>query len=157
MRTKIARAVLAAAFAVAAGALSSADAQTFSGNIAGGSVVRGTSARGTITMNIPAGLHVNSSRPSSQYAIATAVRVSGYGVKVSAVNYPRGKNRKFQFSDEAINVYEGRIVFTFAVKVPAGYRGNTLRVRATVRYQACTDEVCYPPKNKDITITARVR
>lgn len=157
MKRIVVHAVLFLVFTLTAGALSNAGAQTFTGSIARGAVARGGSANGTIVMSIPAGLHVNSNRPKSQYAIATVVRVSGTGVNVSPVNYPRGQNRKFQFSEDPINVYQGRTAFGFTVKVPAGYRGNTVRVRATVRYQACTEEVCYPPKTKEITLTARVR
>jgi DsbC/DsbD-like thiol-disulfide interchange protein len=134
-----------------------ATAQTIDGSIGGGSVSRGKAARGSIVMTIPGGLHVNSSRPNSEYAIATRVRISGTGLKASAVNYPKGTNRKFQFSEVPINVYEGRVVFPFTVTVPAGFRGNTVKVRAAVRYQACTEEVCYPPKTKEVTLTARVR
>lgn len=132
-----------------------ANAQTISGSIP--AVKRGGSTRGTVVMSIPVGLHVNSSRPNSEYAIPTIVRVSGAGLKFGAVNYPRGKNRKFEFSENSINVYEGRVVFNFNVSVPANYKGNTIKVRAVVKYQACTDEVCYPPKSKEITLTARVQ
>jgi hypothetical protein len=133
------------------------NAQTISGSIGNGTVARGATARGSIVISIPAGLHVNSNRPSSQYAIATTVRVSGPGVKASGVNYPRGTNRKFEFSESPINVYEGRVRFPFTVTVPANFRGNTVRVNALIRYQACTNEVCYPPKNKEVTLTARIR
>jgi DsbC/DsbD-like thiol-disulfide interchange protein len=132
-------------------------AQTVNGSIGNGTAKRGAATRALIVIDIPAGLHVNSNRPSSQYAIATTVKVSGNGVKVSAVNYPRGHNRKFEFSEQPINVYEGRVSFPFNVTVPANFRGNTVKVRAVVRYQACTNEVCYPPKNKEVTLTARVR
>lgn len=133
------------------------NAQTVTGSIGNGTVARGSGTRATIVMSIPGGLHVNSSRPRSQYAIPTSVRVSGTGVKISAVKYPSGRNRKFQFSEDLINVYEGRVTFPFTVTVPANFRGDTVRVRATVRYQACTEEVCYPPRTKDITMTAKVR
>jgi len=136
---------------------STALSQTVSGSIAGGSVVRGGSARGSIVLSIPGGLHVNSNRPQSEYAIPTTVRLSGRGVRVSSVTYPRGRNKKFQFSENLINIYEGRVLFPFRVTVPANYRGDTISIRAVVRYQACTDEVCYPPRNKEITMTARVR
>ena len=56
-----------------------------------------------------------------------------------------------------INIYEGRVTIPFTVRVPANFRGNTVTVRAAVRYQACTDEVCYPPRTQNITLTARVR
>jgi len=132
-------------------------AQTVNGSIGNGTVKRGGATRASIVIDIPNGLHVNSNRPSSQYAIATSVKVSGSGIKVGAVNYPRGHNRKFEFSEQPINVYEGRVAFPFNVTVPPNFKGNTVKVRAVVRYQACTNEVCYPPKNKEVTLTARVR
>ena len=134
-----------------------ASAQSVSGSIGNGSVARGSSARGSIVLSIPGGLHVNSRRPASEYAIPTTVRLSGTGVRVGGPTYPRGVNRKFQFSENAINVYEGTVRFPFTVNVPAGFKGDTVRVRAVVRYQACTDEVCYPPRSKEFTLTARVR
>jgi len=134
-----------------------ASAQTVSGSIGNGSVARGSSARGSVVLSIPGGLHVNSSRPASEYAIPTTVRLSGSGIKVSGPTFPRGVNRKFQFSENVINVYEGTVRFPFTVNVPAGFKGDTDRVRAVVKYQACTDEVCYPPRSKEVTLTARVR
>ena len=134
-----------------------AGAQTVSGSIGNGSAAKGSATRGRVVIDIPGGLHVNSNRPSSQYAIPTSVRVTAQGARVSAVSYPRGRNRKFQFSEQPINVYEGRVVFPFTVTVPASFRGDAVRVRAVVRYQACTDEVCYPPKTKEITLTAKIR
>lgn len=131
--------------------------QDVTGSIAGGAVAKGKAARGTVILSIPGGLHVNSSRPGNRYQIPTNVRLSAQGARVSGPNYPRGINRKFQFSETTINVYEGTVRFPFTVTVPAGFRGNTVRVRAVVRYQACTDEVCYPPRTKEITMSARVR
>jgi DsbC/DsbD-like thiol-disulfide interchange protein len=142
---------------LSSGNLSGTHAQTINGSIGNGTVARGKAARGVVVISIPSGLHVNSNRPSSQYAIATTVKVNGTGVKVGSVNYPRGTNRKFQFSEQPINVYEGRVSFPFAVTVPSNFKGNTVRVRAAVRYQACTNEVCYPPKNQEVTLTAKVR
>lgn len=134
-----------------------ANAQTVSGSISGGSVQKGKAARGTVVLSIPGGLHTNSNRPGNKYQIPTTIRLSAAGARVSGPTYPRGVNRKFQFSDTVINVYEGTVRFPFTVTVPAGFRGNNISVRAVVRYQACTDEVCYPPRSKEITMTARVR
>ena len=132
------------------------NAQSVSGSIGKGTVSRGAPTRATIVLSLPSGLHANSNRPGSEYAIPTTVRASANGAKVGAVSYPRGHNRKFQFSENTINVYEGRTAFGFNVTVPANYRGSSIRVNVTVRYQACTNEVCYPPKSKEITLTARV-
>jgi thiol:disulfide interchange protein len=138
-------------------AASKANAQTVTGSIGNGTAGKGKATRGQIVLSIPGGLHVNSSRPASKYAIPTSVRVSGSDVRVSGISYPPGRNRSFQFSEVPINVYEGRVSFPFTVTVPASFRGNTVRVNATIRYQACTEEVCYPPKTKELTLTARVK
>ena len=135
----------------------SAEAQTVTGSLSDGTIDRGEASRGRIVLSIPGGLHVNSNRPASEYSIPTVVTVRGpRGVRVSGVTYPRGKNRKFQFSENLINVYEGRVNFPFTVTVPASFRGTTVRLNVAVRYQACTDEVCYPPKTKNLVVTARV-
>lgn len=131
--------------------------QNVTGSIGNGTVARGAAARGQVVLNIPGGLHVNSSRPASEYAIPTVVTIRGSGVRVSKVTYPRGRNRKFQFSENSINVYEGRVNFPFTVTVPENFKGSAVRVNVAVRYQACTEEVCYPPKTKNVTLTARVR
>jgi len=133
------------------------NAQSVSVNGSIGTVKRGGATKGSVVLNIPGGLHVNSSRPNSEYAIPTSVRVTGAGVKLGGVSYPRGRNRKFSFSESTINVYEGRAVFSFNVTVPQTFKGNAVKIRAVVRYQACTDEVCYPPKTQEITLTANVR
>ena len=142
-------------FVFLSGAFQQISAQTFSGSI--GTVKRGSSIKGTIVMDIPGGLHVNSNRPNSEYAIPTVVRVSASGAKIGGVSYPRGRNRKFGFSEDTLNVYEGRNAFSFNLNVPANFKGNVIKVRAAIKYQACTNEVCYPPKTKEITLTAQVK
>ncbi len=138
-----------------AGAAISTNAQTVSGSV--GSVKRGGSVKGTIVLDIPGGLHVNSSRPSGENLIATSVSISARGAKIGGITYPRGKNRTFSFSETALNVYEGSAAFRFNLSVPANFKGNVVKIRAVVKYQACTNEVCYAPKSKEITLTAAVQ
>ena len=144
-------------FVFAVGAVLSSSAQTITASIPGGFVTKGKATRATVLLVIPGGLHVNSNKPDSEYAIATTVRASASGARIGPVSYPRGKNRKFQFSENLINVYEGRVLFTFPVTVPATYKGSTIKLDVAVRYQACTDEVCYPPRTKTISVNAKVR
>ncbi|MEO7538523.1 MAG: protein-disulfide reductase DsbD domain-containing protein, partial [Pyrinomonadaceae bacterium] len=59
--------------------------------------------------------------------------------------------------ENSINVYEGRVSFGFNVTVPAGYRGDTVKVNVSIKYQACTNAVCYAPKTKSLTLMAKVR
>lgn len=140
-----------------AGVFAQINAQTVNGTIGNGTVKRGGATRGTVVLDIPGGLHVNSNRPDNEYAIPTVVRISSNEAKLSAVTYPRGKSRKFGFSEQPISVYEGRAVFGFNLTVPANFKGSVVRVRAVVRYQACNDEACFPPREKEVTLSARVQ
>ena len=157
MSRNIVKTGLLTAILLFSGLLFAANAQSVTGSIANGTITRGVATRATVVLSLPSGLHVNSSRPGSEYAIATRVtaRSSG-GVKIGPVNYPRGKNRKFGFSEETLNVYDGRTPFTFNVTVPASYRKYSVVIDVSVKYQACTDEVCYSPKTKTIKLTASV-
>jgi len=157
MTKNLLKGFLLTAFMIVSLFAAESSAQTVSGSISNGTVPRGKTTRGVVRLSIPAGLHVNSSNPNSEYSIATRVTLSANGIRLGAVNYPKGTDRKFQFSPNTINVYEGNVSFPFTVNVPANYRGKTISVKAVVRFQACTEEVCYPPKNKEITLTAKIR
>src|SRR4051812_23134366 len=85
-----------------------ASGQSVSGSIGSGNIDRGKSAKGTVVISVPAGLHINSNKPNSPYAIATTVKVTSPGARLGSVSYPRGSNRKFAFSENTINVYQGR-------------------------------------------------
>ncbi len=156
MLNKICKVCLLAAVVAVSGYFTGLKAQSVSGSIRGGSVTRGSAGRASVTLSIPAGLHVNSHRPNGEYMIATTVTARSNGAKIGAVSYPRGRNRKFGFSESLLNVYEGRVTFGFNVTVPSTYRGRTVTVNVSVKYQACTNEVCYSPKTKQLTLTAKV-
>ena len=152
MKKKLSIAILS--LAILAGVSAQASAQTINGSI--GKVKRGGMTKATVLIDIPNGWHVNSNKPGSQYAIPTVVKAGAPGAKVGAVMYPRGKNRKLSFSDDTLNVYEGRTLFSFNVTVPSKFKGSVVKIPVSVRFQPCTDEVCYPPKTKEITLTAKV-
>lgn len=157
MKNRLLKVVSLATFVFVIGLVSTTNAQSISGSIGNGKVAAGKTTRATVVLSIPGGLHVNSSRPGSEYAIPTSVSAtSSGGVKIGSVSYPRGKNRKFGFSEDTLNVYDGRTTFSFNVTVPANYRAMSVKVNVTVKYQACTNEVCYPPKTKKLTMTALV-
>ena len=129
---------------------------TARGSIANGTVKRGAAANGTIVLEIPGNLHVNSNRPSSEYLIPTVVKLTGKGVKIGAVKYPQGADRTFKFTSKSLNVYEGTVSFPFKITVPRSYKGKSITIEAKVEFQACTEEVCYPPNSETLTLTATV-
>ena len=110
-----------------------------------------------VVLDIPEGLHVNSNRPLGKYAVPTVVKVEApRGLKVTPVAYPVGRVRAFRFGDgtpeERLAVYEGRAIARFNVSVPADYEQGVARIRVSVRFQSCNDEVCFPPATRELTL-----
>lgn len=132
-------------------------AQTVSGSIDRSSVRRGTTSSGKIVLEIPAELHVNSSIPENEFTIPTTVKLSANGIRITKLKYPKGIDKKFEFSETPINVYEKRAEVNFSFFVPRSFKGKTVKIRAVVGFQPCSTEVCYPPRKETINLTAIVR
>lgn len=117
---------------------------------------QGTTFMAAIVMEIPDGLHVNSNRPLGKYAVPTTVKIDApRGLRITPVSYPRGAVRTFRFggdSSERLAVYEGRAIMRFNVTVPANYELGVARIRVNVQFQSCSDEVCFPPARRELTL-----
>lgn len=135
------------------------NAQTISiqGVIEKGAVKRGSMGKGSVILNIPDELHINSNKPTSEFMIPTEVRLSSKEAKSIKILYPKGKNQKFEFSDEPLNIYEGKTRIKFTFNVPNSLKNKIINIRALVSYQACTTEVCYPPQKKEIVLKGIVK
>jgi DsbC/DsbD-like thiol-disulfide interchange protein len=117
---------------------------------------QGTTFMAAIVMDIPDGLHVNSNRPLGKYAVPTTVKIDApRGLRITPVSYPRGAVRTFRFggdSAERLAVYEGRAIMRFNVTVPPNYELGVARIRVNVQFQSCSDEVCFPPARRELTL-----
>ena len=96
------------------------------------------------------GLHINSHNPSNEYLIPTTFSIpDGAGVRLDAASYPAGKTMALPADPKTIlNVYTGE--FTIRARIVAT-SGNHL-VEAKLRYQACDETQCMPPKTIPVTI-----
>lgn len=120
-------------------------------------VQRGRTVQAAVVMSIPSGYHVNSNSPGNKFSIATVLKIDAPGsLRVGAVSYPRAQLRKFSFSEDRIAVYEGRAVLRFNITVPASYQIGVAQLRLRLKYQSCTDEVCFPPATRDITLPVTI-
>ncbi len=96
------------------------------------------------------GYHVNSHTPSEKLLIPTALTLSPTpGVKPGELIYPAGQMYSFSFDPKTkLSVYAG----DFLVKLPVTAAPGDHTLNASLRYQACNNASCFPPRNLDITI-----
>jgi thioredoxin:protein disulfide reductase len=122
-----------------------------SGSIAPDKVKKGRITRASVVMDIPSGLHVQSSKPLDKFLVATKLDVeTPSGMQVGPISYPRPVMRKLKFSKGNVAVYEGRAVVRFNVTVPANYSGGSGDIKGKLRFQACNDESCFPPVTREV-------
>src|SRR5215216_7599551 len=135
---------------------SSADVNV-SGSIAPDKVKKGRIVRATVVMDIPAGLHVQSSKPLDKFLVATKLDVeTPSGMTAGPISYPRPLMRKLKFSKGAVAVYEGKATIRFNVTVPANYSGGSGEIKGKLRFQACNDEACFPPLTREVKMWLNV-
>ena len=117
---------------------------------------QGSTFQAAVVMEIPRDMHVNSNKPLGKYAVPTVLKVEAPGgLRVTPVSYPRGAVKTFRFggSDaERLAVYEGKAIFRLNVSVAPGAELQVARVRVSVRFQGCNDEVCFPPATRELTL-----
>ncbi len=129
-----------------------------SGSLSVDKVQRGRPAQAVVVMDIPSGFHVHSNRPLEKFLIATQLQVeSPKGVRVGPVVYPRALLRNLKFSKSRVAVYEGRTPMRFNVTVPVNFGSDSTEVKASLRYQSCNDEVCFPPQTREVKIPIKIR
>ncbi len=99
---------------------------------------------------IAQGLHINSHTPREDYLIPTAFSIpDGSGVRLEAASYPAGTDVTLPVDSKTrLNVYTGE--FTIETRLVA-MPGDHL-VEAKLRYQACDQNACMPPKTITVPI-----
>ena len=136
---------------------SSVVAQKINGSIDEKTVILGRTAHGKIILTIPSGLHINSNKPADEFLVPTTVKFSSSNVKIGKIIYPKAKLKKFKFSEEPLSVYEGKIAINFTFSIPSKFESKQVKIDAAIKYQACTEQVCFPPKKEKLLLFAKIK
>ncbi len=103
-----------------------------------------------LDVTLEPGWHVNAHQPTRAYLIPTDLQINpGENIDVVDIRYPEPVLRTIASVGGApLQVYEGR----FAIEVRL--RGSLPRdLSARLRYQACSDETCLPPKTMQVSFS----
>jgi len=119
-------------------------------------------AKGSVTVvslnaSLPPGYHANSNKPTEAYLIPLTLKWSAGPLDVESVDYPKGKLEKYSFSDKPLSVVTGEFAITTKFRVKQGASSGPAQETGTLRYQACDNHACYPPKNVPVNVTVEVQ
>jgi hypothetical protein len=106
-----------------------------------------------ISAVIESGYHINSNKPTSEFLIPASVKFKLNSLVVfGPLEYPRGESKKLGFSEDKMSIYEGQVTIAAPFKAAAGAGPGMVKIQGVFAYQACTDQVCLPPRTEDFEV-----
>jgi hypothetical protein len=121
-------------------------------------VVQGKAATVPLTFHVASGYHINSNQPKSEFLIPTALKVDATtDIVIGKTTYPAGQDMSFPFDpDEKLNVYTGDFEVDVLVRPLHTVTAGRYVVRGTLKYQACDNLACYPPKQLPVSFDVKI-
>ncbi len=113
-------------------------------------VAAGKPATLQLRFQVVQGFHVNSHTPKSELLIPTTLTLAtATGVKPGTLQYPAGQPYSFSFDPgDKLDVYAG----SFTVKLPLVATAGDHTLDGTLKYQACDNAACYPPRTLPVKV-----
>ncbi len=119
---------------------------------------RNAAVQTKIPVTVKSGYHVNSNAPIEDYLIPLKLTWSSTGaLEGGSVTYPKPSLEKYEFSEKPLSVYTGNFELVANFKVAANAPAGPGAAVGKLRYQACSNKACYPPKTVEITIPYQIR
>jgi DsbC/DsbD-like thiol-disulfide interchange protein len=107
----------------------------------------GSTCKFAVVLDVKDGWHVNANPPQPDNMIPTTVTVKAkHKTSQLETEYPEGTEFEVEALPEAVLVYEGEVLIRGTIEAPAEAVGKTEELEFQVRYQACNDKNCLPPK-----------
>jgi thioredoxin:protein disulfide reductase len=117
----------------------------------------GSSAQIAVLLNLEENWHVNSNQPAQDYLIGTELIIEEIdGLLVAGIYYPPSKEYNFDFSDEPVDVFEGEAPIFVNLSVSESLEPGSYTLPATLRIQACDNEVCLAPSTVTLEIPIEI-
>jgi len=103
-----------------------------------------------IEMDIKKGWHINSNRPSNEFAIPTKVKFKlPDGISITEIKFPEHEIMTLK-SVGRVEIFSGKIYIIIKGHADKTLKPGQYRLPATITYQACNDAVCLAPTKKSI-------
>jgi DsbC/DsbD-like thiol-disulfide interchange protein len=117
-------------------------------------VKRGTTATEDLKVEVLPGFHVNSDHPKDEFLIPLKLTWQDGPLQTTSVSFP--KPEEIQVGAEKLLVFTGtfqiRTEFAVAPDAPTG----TTTITGKVRYQACSNQMCFRPASLEVKLPVTV-
>ncbi|MGA2213108.1 MAG: protein-disulfide reductase DsbD domain-containing protein [Bryobacteraceae bacterium] len=118
---------------------------------------RGATADFSLKAELQAGFHVNSNMPGDDYLIPIRLTWNKEPLEADQVTYPKPQMEKLSFSPNPISVYTGSFEIGTRFKAPPTAMPGMAFMNGKLRYQACNNKECLPPRTVDVRVTLDIQ
>jgi hypothetical protein len=120
-------------------------------------IQRGATADFSLKAELQAGFHVNSNMPGDDYLIPIKLTWNKDPLEAEQVMYPKAQQEKLSFSPNPISVYTGAFEIGTRFKAPPTAMPGMAFMNGKLRYQACNNKECLPPRTVDVRVTLDIQ
>lgn len=118
---------------------------------------RGQSLTQPITAELRSGYHVNSNQPADEYLIPLKLTWLKGPLEMEAVSYPKPLLENYAFSQKPVSVFSGKFEIVTKFKTPPSAQTGIALMNGKLRFQACNEKECLPPKTMDVQFAVDIR
>lgn len=105
-----------------------------------------------LKVSLPAGCHANSNTPSEAFLIPLKLTWNPGALEAAGTEYPKATMEKYEFSEKPISVVSGQFEIVTKFKRSATAQPGPASLTGKLRYQACNDKMCFPPKTVEVRL-----
>ena len=120
-------------------------------------VKRGAAVAVKTAVLLKSGYHVNSNTPSEKYLIPLRLTWEPSALEAVEVVFPKPHMEKYEFSSIPLSVFTGDFELVTRFKVSANATNGPGMALGKLRYQACNNNSCLPPKTVEIRLPVVVQ
>jgi thiol:disulfide interchange protein DsbD len=120
-------------------------------------VHRGEEFKVALQVRIKEGWHINANKAEDELLIPTSFSFdTAEGIQVVESYYSEPERGRFEYSESDQSYYQGEVLFGARVQVDADVPLGKSEMSAKLRYQACDDRSCAPPRTISLLIPFEV-
>jgi hypothetical protein len=115
-------------------------------------VKRTEPAAQVLKVSLKPGYHVNSDKPNDKSLIPLRLTWDAGAVEAVSITYPKPHIEQSDFSEEPLSVFSGDFEIVSKIRRTATAQPGPAYLTGKLRYQACNEKMCLPPRNIDVRV-----
>jgi DsbC/DsbD-like thiol-disulfide interchange protein len=117
-------------------------------------VKRGSTAVENLKVEVLPGFHVNSDHPRDEFLIPLKLTWQGAPLETKSITFP--KPEEIQVGNDHLVVFTGTFDIRTEFAVPRNAPAGSTTITGKLRYQACSNQMCFRPASLEIKLPVTV-